>query len=125
MSLKLTFLLLAVPCIVQAQVWRLESSTNAAPLGHGAVFVVKTVNGPVKAELKLAIFDEKDCRIRVVANTDVKTARPLHEMGRAERALAVCNGGYFHAAEISDPPAWKSPAVCVRTSSLVVSGSVR
>lgn len=97
MSLKLPFLLLAVPCIVQAQVWRLESSTDAAPLGHGAVFVVKTVNGPVKVELKLAIFDEKDCHIRVVTNTDVKTARPLHEMGRAERALAVCNGGYFHA----------------------------
>lgn len=92
--LSVIWMLLA--CLAQAQ-WRLESSSEAVPLGHGAVFVLKTVNGPVKAELKLVIFNEKDCTMRVVANADRKTARTLDETGRLEKALAVCNGGYFHA----------------------------
>lgn len=92
----LSLLWILSTCLVQAQ-WRLESSTDAAPLGFGASFVIKTVNGPAKAELKLVIFDEKECRIRVVANADRKTAKPLDVIGRAEKALAVCNGGYFHA----------------------------
>lgn len=82
---------------VNAQEWRLEASTKAAPLGHDAIFVVKTVAGPVRTDLKLVVFDDKNCRLRVVTNADRKTARPLDEMGRNENALAVCNGGYFHA----------------------------
>lgn len=92
----LPLLWLMLPCLVQAQ-WRLESSTKAAPLGHGAMFVIKTVSGPVKAELKLVLFDEKDCQIRVVANPDRQTARPIDDIARSENALAVCNGGYFSA----------------------------
>ncbi len=87
---------LVLSCSAQAQ-WRLESSSDRAPLGHGAVFVVKTVSGPAKAELKLVLFDEKDCQIRVVSNTDAKAARSLDDIAHAEKALAVCNGGYFNA----------------------------
>jgi hypothetical protein len=93
----LSLLWLMLPCLVQAQ-WRLESSTKAASLGHGATFVIKAVSGPAKAELKLVFFDERDCQIRVVANPDRKTAKPLDVIGRAENAVAVCNGGYFHAS---------------------------
>lgn len=92
----LPLLWLMLPSLVQAQ-WRLESSTDAAPLGHGATFVIKTVSGPAKAELKLVFFEEKNCQIRVVANPDRKTAKPLDVIGREEKALVVCNGGYFHA----------------------------
>lgn len=92
----LLMLWLLLPCLVQAQ-WRLESSTDAAPLGHGATFVIKTVSGPAKAELKIVLFDEKECHIRVVANPDRKAARPLDDIARVEKALAVCNGGYFNA----------------------------
>lgn len=93
---RLLLFWLVLTCCAHAQ-WRLESSTDAAPLGHNALFVVKTVSGPAKAELKIVIFDEKDCGIHVVANVDRKTARPLDVIGRAEKAVAVCNGGYFHA----------------------------
>lgn len=93
---RLVMLAMLPVCFAQAQ-WRLESSTDAAPLGHGAVFVVKPVTGPIKTELKLVIFDGRSCHVRVVANPDQKTARPLEAIGRAEGALAVCNGGYFHA----------------------------
>jgi len=92
----LPLLWLMLPCLVQAQ-WRLESSTDAAPLGHGATFVIKTVSGPAKAELKLVFFDDKHCQIRVVANPDRKTAKPLDDIARSMKALAVCNGGYFNA----------------------------
>lgn len=81
----------------QTSSWRLESMSRAAPLGHEAVFVVKTVNGPTKVELKLVFFDEQHCALRVAANAERSTARPLNEMGHAAMALAVCNGGYFHA----------------------------
>lgn len=91
----LSLLWLLLPCLVQAQ-WRLESSTDAAPLGHGATFVIKTVSGPAKAELKLVFFEEKNCQIRVVANPDRKAARPLDDIARSEKALAVCNGGSFN-----------------------------
>jgi hypothetical protein len=93
---RLVMLAMLPVCFAQAQ-WRLESSTDAAPLGHGAVFVVKSVTGLIKTELKLVIFDDRRCHVRVVANADQKTARSLEAIGRDEEALAVCNGGYFHA----------------------------
>ena len=90
-------LILALPCIVQAQTWRLESSSRLAPLGHEAGFVIKQISGPTKVEMKLVFFDERHCLMRVVSNADSKTAKPLDEIGRVQQAVAVCNGGYFHA----------------------------
>ncbi len=81
----------------QAPSWRLESTSKAAPLGHEAVFVIKTLSGPAKVEMQLVFFDEKHCALRVVANASRDKAKPLNELGSSAGALAVCNGGYFHA----------------------------
>ena len=97
MKLKLLLLIFALPCIGQAQMWRLESSSKPAPLGHEAGFVIKQIAGPAKAEMKLVFFDEKHCLMHVASNANNKTAQPLDEIGRAQQAVAVCNGGYFHA----------------------------
>ncbi|MCB1277501.1 phosphodiester glycosidase family protein [Prosthecobacter sp.] len=94
--MKWLLCLLMLTCHAQGQ-WRLESSSKAASVGHGAVYVVKQISGPAKAEIRLVVFDEKQCRLRVVVNSDRKTALSLDELGLAENALAVCNGGYFHA----------------------------
>lgn len=94
--MKLLLCLLLLTCSAKAQQWRLTSSSKAAPMGHGVVHVVKQVAGPAKAEMRLVFFDEKQCELRVVANGDPKTARSLDEIGLAEKALAVCNGGYFN-----------------------------
>lgn len=97
MSIKPLLSLLALPCIVQAQTWRLESSSQLAPLGHAAGLVIKTITGPAQAELKLVFFDEQHCLLRVASNASRKTAQPLDAMGRSLQAVAICNGGYFHA----------------------------
>lgn len=66
-------------------------------MGHGVEYVVKQIAGPTKAEIKLIFFDEQQCALRVVANGGRQTALSLAEIGLAENALAVCNGGYFNA----------------------------
>lgn len=96
--MKLAALLsLVLTCTAHAQVWRLESSSKAASLGHEAVFVTKTINGPSKVAMGLVVFDEKNCQMRVAINADRKTARPLYELADSQKAVAICNGGYFHA----------------------------
>jgi hypothetical protein len=95
--MKPLLLLLSLIGSAHAQTWRLESSSKAAPVGHGAVSVVKQVIGPAKAEIRLVVFDETQCQMRVVANAESKSARTLDAIGLTENALAVCNGGYFHA----------------------------
>ncbi|MFN0075691.1 MAG: hypothetical protein ACKVY0_04370, partial [Prosthecobacter sp.] len=86
MNLNPLLLIFALSCSVQAQTWRLESSSNLAPLGHEAGFVIKQIAGPAKAEMKIVFFDEKHCLLRVVSNADSKTAKPLDEIGRAQQA---------------------------------------
>jgi hypothetical protein len=95
--MKPLLLLLSLIVSAHAQTWRLESSSKAAPVGHGAIYVVKQVIGPAKAEIRLVVFDETQCQMRVVANAESKSARTLDAIGLAENALTVCNGGYFHA----------------------------
>lgn len=95
--------LLVLTCSAQAQQWRLVSSSKAEPLGHGAVFVVKQIAGPAKAEIRLVFFDEKLCELHVVANSDPKTAGSLDAIGHAKKALAVCNGGYFNVSSDFGP----------------------
>ncbi len=94
---KLLLAVLALMLAGQTSSWRLESMSQAAPLGHEAVFVIKTINGPTKVEMKLVFFDEKHCALRVGVNAGREVAKPLDELGNAAMALAVCNGGYFHA----------------------------
>lgn len=94
---RLLLLLMILSLAGQAQTWRVESSSKLTPLGHEAGFVIKQIAGPAKAEMKLVFFDEKHCLMRVASNADSKTAKPLDEIGRAQKAVAVCNGGYFHA----------------------------
>ncbi len=95
---KLLLALLALMLAGQTSSWRLESSSEAAPLGHEAVFVIKTITGPTKVEMKLVFFDDKQCALRVAVNADRLMAAPLDELGSSAMALAVCNGGYFHAS---------------------------
>lgn len=59
-------------------------------------YIVKQIAGPAKAEIRLVLFDEKQCAMQVVANSHPKTAWPLDEIGHTKKALAVCNGGYFN-----------------------------
>ncbi len=94
---KLLLAVLALMLAGQTSSWRLESMSQAAPLGHEAVFVIKTINGPTKVEMKLVFFDETHCALRVAANASSLVAAPLNELGREAKALAVCNGGYFNA----------------------------
>jgi len=94
---KLLLALLALMLVGQTSSWRIESSSKAAPLGHEAVFVIKTIRGPAKVEMKLVFFDEKQCALRVGVNADSLMAAPLNELGTEAKALAVCNGGYFDA----------------------------
>ena len=94
--MKLLLCLFLLTCSARAQQWRLVSSSKAASLGHGALYVVKQIAGPAKAEIRLVLFDEKQCELHVVANDNPKTAWPLDEIGHAKKALAVCNGGYFN-----------------------------
>ena len=47
---KLLLALLALMLVGQTPSWRIESSSKAAPLGHEAVFVIKTIRGPAKVE---------------------------------------------------------------------------
>jgi hypothetical protein len=95
--MKLLLCLFLLTCGAGAQQWRLTSSSTAAPMGHGVESFVKQITGPAKVEMKLIFFDEKQCALRVVANGGRQTARALDEIGLAEKALAVCNGGYFNA----------------------------
>ena len=92
---KLLLALLALMLVGQTSTWRIESTSKAAPLGHEAVFVIKTIRGPTKVEMKLVFFDEKQCAIRVGVNADRLMAAPLNELGTEAKALAVCNGSYF------------------------------
>ena len=94
---KLLLALLALMLAGQTSSWRLESTSQAAPLGHEAAFVIKTINGPAKVEMTLVFFDEKHCAMRVGVNASRQMAKPLNELGSLAGALAVCNGGYFHA----------------------------
>lgn len=94
---KLLLALLALMLPGQTSSWRLESTSKAAALGHEAVFVVKTITGPAKVQMQLVFFDEKQCDMRVAVNPTQLTAAPLDELGHEAKALAVCNGGYFHA----------------------------
>ena len=94
---KLLLAVLALMLVGQTSSWRLESMSQAAPLGHEAVFVIKTINGPAKVEMQLVFFDEQHCALRVGVNAERTMAKPLNELGNLAMALAVCNGGYFHA----------------------------
>ena len=96
--MKLLLCLLVLTCSARAQQWRLVSSSKAAPMDHGVAYVVKQIAGPAKAEMRLVFFDEKQCKMHVVANGDPKTARSLEAIGLAKKALAVCNGGYFNVS---------------------------
>jgi len=94
---KLLLALLALMLAGQTPSWRLESTSKAAPLGHEAFFVIKTLNGLAKVEMQLVFFDATNCALHVAANASRSMAKPLDELGTSARALAVCNGGYFHA----------------------------
>ncbi|WP_395739558.1 phosphodiester glycosidase family protein [Prosthecobacter sp.] len=93
---KLLLALLALLLAGQTPSWRVEASSKAAALGSGAVFVIKTLSGPTKAELRVVFFDDKHCGMQVAVNGVRAMARPLNEIGADAKALAVCNGGYFH-----------------------------
>ncbi|MBK8092362.1 MAG: phosphodiester glycosidase family protein [Verrucomicrobiaceae bacterium] len=65
-------------------------------LGHGAQFVPRRVNGVM---LRLVFFDETKCQLRVLSNPDRNSEKQLDDWGREQKALAVCNGGYFEVGK--------------------------
>ena len=77
--------------------WRLDSTSVALDLGHGAAYVTKRVNG---ITLKLVFFDESKASIRVVSNPLRANGRTLDAWGRDQGAIAVCNGGYFDVGKL-------------------------
>lgn len=101
LMLRLLPFLMMLPVMGQAQPLRLQSSAAPSPLGHGATLVVKRFPGAPDVEMKLVIFDEEHCQLRVVANTERDAARSLAKIGRDEKALAVCNGGYFDPGKLT------------------------
>lgn len=61
-------------------------------LGDGAEYLETEVAG---VRVKMVKFDEMLCWMRVWANEERDKALSLAERGKAERAIVVCNGGYF------------------------------
>lgn len=79
---------------VMAQ-WQLSSSSQPVALGHGASQVTKLVNGPSKVELQLIYFKATDCELHIVDQPKKESAVKMDVIAAREKALAICNGGYF------------------------------
>ncbi|CAN5757936.1 hypothetical protein BH11VER1_BH11VER1_25320 [soil metagenome] len=79
---------------VMAQ-WQLGSSSPPVALGHGAWQVTKQVEGPSKVELQLVYFKTTDCVLHVIDQPKKESALKMDVIADREKALAICNGGYF------------------------------
>ena len=87
-------LLLAV-CVAA---WRLELLAQPLELGNGARYVPRRVG---LVMLHLVFFDESKVKLRVLSNPDRSSEKQLDQWGREQKALAVCNGGYFEMGDRS------------------------
>lgn len=72
--------------------WRLELFAQPLELGNGARYVPRRVGGVM---LHLVFFDESKTMLRVLSNPGRDSNKQLDQWGREQKALAVCNGGYF------------------------------
>lgn len=82
--------LLAV--IIVTTGWGFNLLAQPLDLGNGARFVIRRVNG---VTLRMVFFDETRCEMRVLCNSGRESEKQLDVLGRQQKALAVCNGGYF------------------------------
>lgn len=110
----LLFLLLT--CGAQAQQWRLLSSSKAVSLGHGAEYVTKQIAGPAKAEIRLVVFDEKQCELHVVANDNPKTAWKLDESVTPGKRWPSATAATSTSVETLARQGWKSRKELAATS---------
>lgn len=83
---------LALATVIVFAVWRLDLFAQPQELGHGARFVPRWTGGVL---LRLVFFDAAKSTLRVLANPDRESEKSLEMWGREQKALAVCNGGYF------------------------------
>lgn len=75
--------------------WRLTVPSRPTPLGHGAWQVTKQVEGPSKVELQLVYFNTSHGKIEVIDQPKKVSAVKMDVIAAREKALAICNGGYF------------------------------
>lgn len=75
--------------------WQLTSQSNPTALGRGAWQLTKQVNGPSKVELHLIYFKATDCAMHVIDQPKKDSAVKMDVIAAREKALAICNGGYF------------------------------
>ncbi|MEY4483293.1 MAG: hypothetical protein RL693_745 [Verrucomicrobiota bacterium] len=81
--------------------WQLASQSSPTALGHGAWQVTKQVDGPSKVELQLIYFNTTDCTLHVVDQPKKDSAVKMDVIAAREKALAICNGGYFSPDEFT------------------------
>ncbi|MFM2142109.1 MAG: hypothetical protein RLZZ476_653 [Verrucomicrobiota bacterium] len=93
--------------------WRLELFAQPLELGNGARYVPRRVGGVM---LHLVFFDESKTMLRVLSNPGRDSNKQLDQWGREQKALAVCNGGYFELGKLNwgnaSPQVWKSRMEC-------------
>lgn len=87
------FALIAVVCLT---VWRLDLFAQPLDLGNESRFVPRRVGS---VTLRLVFFDETKCRVSVLNNPGRDSEKKLEDWGREQKALAVCNGGYFEVGK--------------------------
>jgi uncharacterized protein YigE (DUF2233 family) len=78
--------------------WRLEVFAQPLELANGACYVPRRAGGVV---LHLVFFDESKVTLRVLSNPGRGSEKQLDDWGREQKALAVCNGGYFDLGDRS------------------------
>lgn len=78
--------------------WRVELFAQPLELGNGARYVPRRVGSVM---LHLVFFDESMVTLRVLSNPGRCSEMQLDQWGREQKALAVCNGGYFDLSDRS------------------------
>ncbi|MBL9129757.1 MAG: phosphodiester glycosidase family protein [Verrucomicrobiaceae bacterium] len=98
--------------------WRLELFAQPLELGNGARYGPRRVGGVM---LHLVFFDESKVTLRVLSNPGRGSEKQLDDWGREQKALAVCNGGYFDLSDRS--PSGLEIADGVRSGAFVNRGA--
>jgi len=83
---------------VSLAAWRLELFAQPLELGNGARYVPRRVG---LVMLHLVFFDESKVGLHVLSNPGRGSEKQLDVWGREQKALAVCNGGYFDLGDRS------------------------
>jgi exopolysaccharide biosynthesis protein len=63
--------------------------------------IMRKVKRRDESQIKALIFDEKDCELRIISQTDRATAKPLSEILASTKAVGGTNGGYFQPKDLT------------------------